>query len=247
MRLNRYINEAFNNWTFPDGKTMKSDFSEYKKKEKKKWFARSKMLNMRWPLFKDFNHFKDSLRNAEVVKLTPAMDNKISYRSQSHSIEDLKQLVSGYIRPRDVDRIVSGFESNDRIPYPIVLRTERGMWIMAGNTRLDASFIMDITPTVLIVDVDAELDEAKTSMQIWSEKQRKKELALPSSERVKIIEKHLVGTIEGYKNPQAIEDLKFLKKFKPGSFWKRLSSIVIQQHHPTKHDEIMKFLRKNIK
>jgi hypothetical protein len=247
MRLTRYINEAFNNWTFPDDKTMKSDFSEYKKKEKKKWFSRSKMMGMRWPLFKDFNHFRHSLRTADVVKLTPSLDSKITNRSHSHSIEDLKQLVNGYIRPRDVDRIVDGFESNDRIPYPIVLRTRRGMWIMAGNTRLDASFIMDITPTILIVDVDAEIGEAKTSMQIWREKARKKELALSSPERIKDIEKHLVGTIEGYKHPDSIEDLKFLKKFKPGSFWKRLSSIVIQQHHPTKHDEIMKFLRKNIK
>lgn len=159
MRLIRHLNEAYTNWTFPDSKTMKSDFSEYKKKEKRKWQGRAEMLGMRWPLFKDFNHFKDSLRKAEVVKLTRAMDNRISNRSHSHDIEDLKQLVSGYVRPRDVDRIVDGFQNNDRIPYPIVLRTNRGMWIMAGNTRLDASFIMDITPTVLIVDVDAELSE----------------------------------------------------------------------------------------
>jgi hypothetical protein len=165
MRLNRYINEAYSNWTFPDGATMKSDFSEYKKKEKKKWFSRSKMLGMRWPLFKDFNHFKDSLRKAEVVKLTPSLDSKITNRSHSHSIEDLKQLVNGYVRPRDVDRIVDGFQNNARIPYPIVLRTERGMWIMAGNTRLDASFIMDITPTVLIVDVDKELHESRTEIK----------------------------------------------------------------------------------
>jgi hypothetical protein len=159
MRLIRHLNEAFNNWTFPDDKTMKSDFSEYKKKEKKKWFSRSKMMGMRWPLFKDFNHFRHSLRTADVMKLTPSLDSKITNRSHSHSIEDLKQLVNGYIRPRDVDRIVDGFENNDRMPYPIVLRTRRGMWIMAGNTRLDASFIMDITPTVLIVDVDNELSE----------------------------------------------------------------------------------------
>jgi hypothetical protein len=133
---------------------MKSDFSEYKKKEKSKWKSRAQMLGMRWPLFKDFNHFRESLRNADVVKLTSQMDSKISHRSHTHSIEDLKGLVSGYVRPRDVDRIVSGLQNNDKIPYPIVLRTERGMWIMAGNTRLDASFIMDITPTVLIVDVD---------------------------------------------------------------------------------------------
>jgi len=159
MRLIRFINEAYTNWTFPDSKTMKSDFSEYKKKEKRKWQGRAEMLGMRWPLFKDFNHFRDSLKKAEVVKLTRSIDNKISNRSHSHDIDDLKQLVSGYVRPRDVDRIVDGFQSNDRIPYPIVLRTQRGMWIMAGNTRLDASFIMDITPIVLIVDVDNELSE----------------------------------------------------------------------------------------
>ena len=154
MRLVHYLTEAYTNWSFPDEKTMKADFSEYKKKEKTKWKSRSQILGTRWPLFRDFNHFRESLRNADVVRLTKQMDRQISHRSHSHSIEDLKDLVGSYVRPRDVDRIVNGFKNNDKIPYPIVLRTERGMWIMAGNTRLDASFIMDIVPTVLIVDVN---------------------------------------------------------------------------------------------
>lgn len=244
MRLTRYLTEAYNNWTFPDTKTMKSDFSEYKKKEKKKWESRAGALGMRWPIFKDFNHFKDSLRKAEVVKLTPAFDNRISNRSHTHSIEDLKQLVSGYIRPRNVDRIVNGFEDNDRIPYPIVLRTQRGMWIMAGNTRLDAAFIMDITPTVLIVDVDKSLGE---SMEAWRKKQREKELAMSTPERLKVIEKHLIGSVEGYKHPHAIEDLKFLRKFKPYGFWKRIERIVIQEFHPTETTKVMREIRKKLK
>ena len=76
MRLVHYLTEAYTNWSFPDEKTMKADFSEYKKKEKTKWKSRSQILGTRWPLFRDFNHFRESLRNADVVRLTKQMDRQ---------------------------------------------------------------------------------------------------------------------------------------------------------------------------
>jgi len=150
MRLESYLNE---NWVFPDDKTLKADFSEYKKKEDTKWRSRVDSIGARFPLFKDFNDFKQSLKNAKVVHLRAGTDSQISNRSHTSSIESLKSLVNSYHRPRDVDRIVQGIESGAKMPMPIVLKGSRGLWIMAGNTRLDTAFILGNQPKVLMVDV----------------------------------------------------------------------------------------------
>ena len=85
------------------------------------------------------------------------------------------------------------------------------------------------------------------SMEVWRKKQREKELALSAVERLKVIEKHIIGSVEGYKHPNSIEDLKFLKKYKPYGFWKRIERIVIQQFHPTESTKVMKEIRKKLK
>ena len=150
MRLQEYLIEG---WVFPDSKTMDSDFAEYKKKEDYKWKGRASSLGARFPLFNDRAHFEESLKNAQVVNLTPTTDRKISNRSHTGSIEGLKSLVGTYHRPRDVDRIVQGIESGVKMPMPIVLKGSQGMWIMAGNTRLDTAFILGNKPKVLMVNV----------------------------------------------------------------------------------------------
>jgi hypothetical protein len=48
-------------------------------------------------------------------------------RSRVSSIEELKDLVSGYVKPRNVDRIVKGIEEGDEIPYPIIIKGNKGM------------------------------------------------------------------------------------------------------------------------
>lgn len=110
-------------------------------------------MGFRFPIFPDFESFVKSLRSAPVIDLDRNLDSKIRNRSHTSSIESLKSLVSSYYYPRDVDRIVNGFRNNDPIPYPIVLKGNRGLWIMAGNTRLDTSFILGVKPKVLLVDV----------------------------------------------------------------------------------------------
>ncbi len=153
MRLNKYITEK---WIFPDNKTLKADFSEYKHKEDYKWKRRAEQIGARFPLFADFDDFKNRLKKARVVNLTPVIDNQITNRSHTTSIESLKSLVGSYSRPRDVDRIVQGIMSDEKMPYPIVLKGNRGMWIMAGNTRLDTAFLLGNKPKVLMVDVSNE-------------------------------------------------------------------------------------------
>jgi hypothetical protein len=153
MRLTQYITEK---WVFPDNKTLKSDFSEYKHKEDYKWKRRAEQIGARFPLFADFDDFVNRLKKARVVNLTRDVDNKITNRSHTSSIESLKSLVGSYSRPRDVDRIIQGIMGDDKIPFPIVLKGNRGMWIMAGNTRLDTAFLLGNKPKVLMVDVSDE-------------------------------------------------------------------------------------------
>ena len=153
MRLIQYITEK---WIFPDDKTLKADFSEYKKKEDYKWQRRAEQIGARFPIFTDFDDFKTRLKKAKVINLTPQIDNQITNRSHTSSIKSLKSLVGSYVMPRDVDRIVQGIMSDDKLPMPIVLKGSRGMWIMAGNTRLDTAFLLGNKPKVLMVDVSQE-------------------------------------------------------------------------------------------
>ena len=113
-------------------------------------------MGFRFPIFDTFEDFVAALRSARVITLTPEHDSRVMNRSHTSSIESLKNLVGGYQNPRDVDRIIQGYQSNAAMPYPIILKGTHGEWIMAGNTRLDTAFIMGVTPKVLYIDVSAD-------------------------------------------------------------------------------------------
>ena len=111
-------------------------------------------IKSRWPLFKDFEDFKQAIEHAKVITLTKEQDWKVANRSHTTSLDELEEMTSHYRFPRDVQRIVDGFEHNAKIPMPILLKMGSGrLYIMSGNTRTDAAFILGITPKVLVVDV----------------------------------------------------------------------------------------------
>ena len=97
--------------------------------------------------------FQKAVKEGKPEVITPSKDRSIQNRSYPDDIEDLKDMVSQYQFPRDVDRIIDGLENNDPIPYPIVLEEAGDRWIMSGNTRMATSFLLDINPTVLIVKI----------------------------------------------------------------------------------------------
>ena len=141
------------NWTFPDSNTLQADFTEYKKKEQRKWEGRADQLGMRFPIFDDLQHFTQSLKNAEIRTISDSTDQQIHNRSHTNSIDELKQLVGSYYKPRDVDRIIRGYKEGAEMPYPIVIEGNNGAWIMAGNTRFDTAGILGLPKKVLWVDV----------------------------------------------------------------------------------------------
>jgi len=138
------LNEAYDSWIPLSDEQIAQEYEwEYGKVE---------------PVFGDIfptlDDFKEAVKSGQVKRWTEDLDNRTGNRSQVSSLEDLKDLVSGYQFPRDVDRIVKGFEENDPIPHPIVLQTgEDSYWVMSGNTRMDTAYILGITPEVLVLDI----------------------------------------------------------------------------------------------
>ena len=154
MRLIKYINEkySFNNWVKYTKESLKWDYEEYKKKEDYKWKGRMEIINGRWPIFNNLQHLKSELDKAKIIN-QKTLKGKEGWSSVKN-ISDLKNLVSGYVRPRDVNRIVKGFNSNDKIPMPIILKSKNQYWPLAGNTRQNVAKILNIPVKVLIINVD---------------------------------------------------------------------------------------------
>jgi hypothetical protein len=148
------INElkgGYNNWIRYSPESLRADFDEYAKKEKSKWQGRAMTIGSRFPMFRNLAEFKAALDSAQIVNLD-SLDNvgNLTYNS---SIADLEDMVSGYVFPRDVKRIVSGFKSNAKLPLPIVVKGSKGTWILAGNTRSNVARIMGLVPKALLVDI----------------------------------------------------------------------------------------------
>ena len=135
--------ETYNAWRALTDKEIRQEYEwEYPKVE---------------PVFGDIfptaDDFVTAAKQGKIVTLTKSRDRQIAYRSHSDDLAELKEMVESYRFPRDVDRIVEGYENNAAIPYPIVL-DKNGSWrIMSGNTRLDTAFILGVTPKILVVEV----------------------------------------------------------------------------------------------
>lgn len=134
----------FNNWVKLTPEQIKQEYE---------WEYVSHIQD-RWPLFKNFNEFKHAIENAEVMTLTKERDAGVLNRSHTRTLQQLEDMTAHYRFPRDVQRIVQGFEHNDKMPMPLLLKLPSGkLYIMSGNSRTDAAFILGITPKVLVVDV----------------------------------------------------------------------------------------------
>ena len=139
------------NWVVPSIEVLKEDFAEYKKKEQRKWKRRAEDICSRFPLFDDFEDFVTRVRNGKIVSLKEA--EPVYNLSYNPSIEDIKDMVSTYVRPRDVDRIIKGFETGAKMPMPLVVEGRCARWIMAGNTRVNVARVLGLPVKLIIVDV----------------------------------------------------------------------------------------------
>lgn len=134
----------FNNWVKLTPEQIKQEYE---------WEYVPHIQN-RWPFFKNFEDFKEVVEKAKVLTLTKERDARVLNRSNTRTLQQLEDMTSHYSFPRDVQRIVDGFEHNVKMPMPILLKLPGNrLYIMSGNTRTDAAFILGITPKVLVVDV----------------------------------------------------------------------------------------------
>jgi hypothetical protein len=156
MKFKQYLiyESTYNRWVRFTPESLKLDWREYKKKEDSKWRQRAILLKSRWPLFSDFDHFKEDLDNAEIVKFNEFLLNRVQHATNLRTLDDLRDMVSTYIKPRDIDRIVDGFNKGHKIPLPIILKSNNKYFIMAGNTRQNVARKMGITPKALIIKVE---------------------------------------------------------------------------------------------
>ena len=144
-------NTSFNNWTRFSEASLEADFQEYKQKEQRKWKQRAELIQARWPLFQDIQEFRQALSSAPVVDVDSL--RSVQNLTKNRSIADIKDMVSSYAWPRDVARIQQGYQENHKMPLPIIIKGQQGMWIMAGNTRQSVARVLGITPRALLVDV----------------------------------------------------------------------------------------------
>lgn len=153
MRLQDLLQEntSFNNWTRFTDASLEADFQEYKQKEQRKWKQRAELIQARWPLFQDIQEFRQALSSAPIVDVDSL--RSVQNITKNRSIADIKDMVSSYAWPRDVARIQQGYQENHKMPLPIIIKGQQGMWIMAGNTRQSVARVMGITPRALLVDV----------------------------------------------------------------------------------------------
>lgn len=145
------IKGNYNNWVRYSSESLQADFNEYAKKERSKWKDRAAIIGSRFPIFENIVEFKAALDNASIVNLDKLGDiNNLTY---NNSIADLKNMVSGYIFPRDVERIISGLKNNVKLPLPIVIKGSKGMWILSGNTRANVARILGYNSKALLINV----------------------------------------------------------------------------------------------
>lgn len=139
---------SFTNWVMPTTQQLKQEFKIEHELKGNNFFESEK-------------DFLDRCKSADTVVVTPSMNSKISYRSNTSSFDELHDLISGYrsypkYRNEDtLKAIYTGFEKNLPMDMPIVIKFKNGaLRVFAGNTRMDIAFQLGINPKVLMVNSD---------------------------------------------------------------------------------------------
>lgn len=140
-------NDSFDNWVMP---SMEDLQREYKIEHDMKGLG----------AFSNFDEFLSSVKDGEVISITPEKDSEISYRSRTKNQEQLLSLIRGYRsypefrNEKTVQSIYDGFKDNSEMVLPIVLEYPNGkLRVFSGNTRMDIATHLNINPKVLLISV----------------------------------------------------------------------------------------------
>jgi hypothetical protein len=139
--------QSFDNWIMP---SMEDLQREYKIEHDMKGLG----------AFNNFEEFLSSVKDGEVISITPEKDSTISYRSRTKNQQQLLSLIKGYRsypefrNEKTVQSIYDGFKDNSEMILPIVLEYPDGrLRVFSGNTRMDVATHLNIHPKVLLIVV----------------------------------------------------------------------------------------------
>ena len=103
----------------------------------------------------DFHEIENGYENGSLVDLTDDIWEKME-NTDSWNIRDLqhaKEYAEEY--DKDIESIIEGFESGNRLPAPIVLIKSDGVpYLIAGNTRLMVARALKVIPKVVMVRIE---------------------------------------------------------------------------------------------
>ena len=103
----------------------------------------------------DLHEIEDGYENGSLIDLTDDIWEKME-NTDSWNIRDLqhaKEYAEEY--DKDIESIIEGFESGNRLPAPIVLIKSDGVpYLIAGNTRLMVARALKVIPKVVMVRIE---------------------------------------------------------------------------------------------
>jgi len=150
MRLNEL--KWSGKWIVPSATDIKDEWDVEYALPRRNWKGRAEIIGATFPIFDDVEDMISKVRDGHVMNMSSNMWDTTHNLSKNHDIDEVKSMVATYSRPRDVDRIVKGFEDGADMPMAIIIRGTEGSWILSGNTRLNVARLMGIPQKVIVVD-----------------------------------------------------------------------------------------------
>jgi hypothetical protein len=115
--------KKYSNWRNPRPEDLQHEYDIEYKNHVKNWAGDV------WPSYDDFA--KDAAERGQVVDLTHDVDSRVGNRSHTRNKQDLLGLIKSYRsypqyrNEKTLDSLYNGFQNNDSITMPIILKTKR--------------------------------------------------------------------------------------------------------------------------
>lgn len=144
------ISLSTTSWFVPKPADLKLEYAYEYMLPSRNWKARCSTIGAKYPLFDSEEDFIAKVNAGKIISVTKK--SKIHNMTTLSTLDDLQDLVNSYRFPRDIAKIVKGYNAGKPMPMPIIIKGSKGSWILCGNTRSNVAFIMDIPLKAIEVD-----------------------------------------------------------------------------------------------
>lgn len=157
MNLNEQINRIqqiienktkqleFDNWVLPTTSKLKLEYEVEHELKGNDFFDSEK-------------GFLKAVKNGKIINVTPQLDSKLENRKKTDSYDELLSLIKrykSYPQYRNeftLKKLYERFRNNEEVDLPIIIEFSDGSKrIFSGNTRIDISFQLGITPKAILI------------------------------------------------------------------------------------------------